>query len=519
MNTDNSLQTGLDSRIASVSTELHRRAAESPQALALTAPAAELTYAELASHVDDFAGRLAALGAGVGERVAIGGLNSVGWVVAFLGALELGAIAVPLNPRLGRSELEQQLRHVEPRVVLCDDELTPVLVPAANALGAELRTLAIEDPSERSAWSVKPHSFRSGPVPSSAPALISFTSGSTGVPKGALISHGALERAARNDAAHLDTGPDDRTLVLGPLFHNTGFCDQLAHMIIAGGTTDLLPAFGTAAARRALAQQPSTFLIAVPGILRLLMLADEADDIFGQVRTACYGGSRMPEAWIRELAKRWPSLRLYNVYGLTEFTAMSHLLEPEDAVAKADTVGRPVHGVEQRVVGDDGKNLPAGEAGSVLLAGPTRMSGYWRAPELTRQALRGRWLVTGDVGAITEGGYLRLTGRKSDVINRGGEKISPLQIESALSERDEIGEAAVVGAPHPIFGERVIGFVTVRGDFDESRLQHELRDRIADYAIPERFVVVDELPRTAAGKVDRIELRRTAATLYAAEQA
>jgi long-chain acyl-CoA synthetase len=349
--------------------------------------------------------------------------------------------------------------------------------------------------------------------------LVSFTSGSTGTPKGAIISHVALAAAACTYASTLRTCPDDRTLVMGPLFHNTGFCDQLAHMIVAGGTTDLLPVFGAAAARQVLVECPSTFIIAVPGILRLLMLTEEADAIFRRVRIACYGGSRMPEAWVHELATRWPWLRLYNSYGLTEFTSVSHLLAPEDAVAHADTVGRPVEGVEQRVVDNHGVDLSVGEMGSVLLAGPTRMSGYWREPELTREALDGRWLVTGDVGSITHDGFLQLAGRKSEVINRGGEKISALQVEGAISQRDEIAEAAVVGAPHPIFGERVVCFVTVRADFDETRLREELCEQIADYAVPERFVVLDELPRSAAGKVDRIELRRAAADLYPGERA
>jgi acyl-CoA synthetase (AMP-forming)/AMP-acid ligase II len=220
----------------------------------------------------------------------------------------------------------------------------------------------------------------------------------------------------------------------------------------------------------------------------------------------------MPPAWVEEFAASWPGLRLYNCYGLTEFTSVSHILEPADIADHTASVGRPVPGVEQVIVDTDGNPLELGAAGELLLAGPTRMLGYWEAPALTAQAFKDRWLRTGDVGIVDEDGFLELVGRASDVINRGGEKISPLQVESALGLEPLIGDAAVVGAPHPIFGERVIAFVTLRGttELDHEAIARSLRERIADYAVPEQFIVLDELPRNAAGKTDRHELRRHA---------
>jgi acyl-CoA synthetase (AMP-forming)/AMP-acid ligase II len=301
------------------------------------------------------------------------------------------------------------------------------------------------------------------------------------------------------------TNESDRTLVMVPLFHNTGFCDQLAHMLLVGGTVDLLPAFGVEAARQALLRQPSTFLMGVPGILRLLATGECAEDVFSACRIACYGGSPMPRAWIEDIAGRWPELRLYDSYGLTEFTSVSHLLGPDDLPDHPGTVGRPVRGVEQRIVADDGASLPPGEAGSLHLAGASRMQKYWRDRARTSEVIRGRWLITGDVGSLSEDGFLTLVGRASDVINRGGEKVSPLQVEAALSLVPEIAESAVVGAPHPIFGERVVAFVALRDarDFDEAAVHRQLALRVADYAIPERFFVLDQLPRGSTGKVDR----------------
>jgi acyl-CoA synthetase (AMP-forming)/AMP-acid ligase II len=496
-------------RFAVLTEALRAHADERPGASALSGGDEILTYSDVGELVDVLASRFVRLGVNAGDRVAILGTNSPEWVLAFLAALELGAIAVPLNYRLGRLELARQLEQVRPRLILHDAQFAGHLPEQTQ--GAERKTLGRGDEGH-SIWATPRASFESVTAGQHTPALISFTSGSTGVPKGALISHGALVRAANAYAHTLQTGEDDSTLVLVPLFHNTGFCDQLAHMLLVGGACDLLPEFTTAAAQTALTRREASYLIAVPGILRLLAIGEDRDRIFSGCRIACYGGSPMPPAWIEEFAASWPDLRLYNCYGLTEFTSVSHILEPADMAGHAASVGRPVPGVEQLIVDADGKPVEDGVAGELLLSGPTRMLGYWEAPELTEAAFRDHWLRTGDVGVVDEDGFLELVGRASDVINRGGEKISPLQVESALGLEPLIGDAAVIGAPHPKFGERVIAFVTLRGttELDRDQVARNLRERIADYAVPEQFIVLDELPRNAAGKTNRQELRRCA---------
>jgi long-chain acyl-CoA synthetase len=500
--------------LPTLSAALRAHAVAAPSRPALSAGDEALSYGELSALVGGLAGRLAALGAGPGERVAILGPNSIEWVAAFLACLDAGAVAVPLNHRLSPAELAGQIAQVEPRLVLAGEGLESVAAPAAAACGAALRALTRD--GERSIWHERGRPAPAEPPPD-APALIAFTSGSTGAPKGAVIAHGALAHAARAGALAVGTGADDRTLVMVPLFHNTGFADQLGQMLMVGGAVDLLPDFGIGAARRALLRRPATYLIAVPGILRLLSQAEDAGAMLAACRVACFGGSPMPEAWIRELAARWPRLGLFNIYGLTEYTSLSHCLQPDDLEAHGDSVGRPVDGAAQLVVDEGGRPVPSGEPGMVLVAGPSRMSGYWRAPERTREVLRGRWLVTGDLGSVSEDGFLRLAGRASEIINRGGEKVSPVQVEAAVNLEPGVAEAGVVGAPHPIFGERVVAFVRLEdgSGLDEEAARRHLLGRVADYAVPERFFVVDELPRTAAGKVDRLELRRHAAAAFA----
>jgi long-chain acyl-CoA synthetase len=484
---------------------VRERAEASPNAPAVVAGTSEVGYAELLGLIVALNGRLRHHGVRPGDRVAILGLNSIEWVAAFLACLDAGAVATPLNYRLSPYELEAQIALLQPRLVLADEELVESVTAGARRAASTLLPLTGLYSGAQSVWSGRSAGALAASVTPSSHALISFTSGSTGAPKGAVITHEALAAAAGAYVEAMATNERDRTLVMVPLFHNTGFCDQLAHMLLVGGTVDLLPAFGVEAARQALLRQPSTFLMGVPGILRLLATGEYADEVFSACRIACYGGSPMPRAWIEDIAGRWPELRLYDSYGLTEFTSVSHLLGPDDLPDHPGTVGRPVRGVEQRIVADDGASLPPGEAGSLHLAGASRMQKYWRDRARTSEVIRGRWLITGDVGSLSEDGFLTLVGRASDVINRGGEKVSPLQVEAALSLVPEIAESAVVGAPHPIFGERVVAFVALRDarDFDEAAVHRQLALRVAEYAIPERFFVLDQLPRGSTGKVDR----------------
>jgi len=472
----------------------------------------ELGYGDLAGLVEEAAERLAGAGVRLGDRVALLGRNTVEWVVTFLAGLRLGAVVVPLNIRLGPLELRRQLDLSEPRVLLAAEELMSHVDPPAH-VGVFILERDTRD--TRSLWR-RPRARTDEPsLPPTAHALIAFTSGTTALPKGAVIEHGALLRSASAFIPHLETSSADTTLVLAPLFHNTGFVDQLSQMVLVGGGLDLLPEFHVSAAIEALARRPATYLIAVPSIFRLLMLHERADEAFRRCRVATYGGASMPTGWIVELARRWPELQLFNCYGLTEFTSVSHLLDPEYALTGRSSVGRPVDGVRHQIVGEEGRLLPPGEVGEVWLAGPMRMACYWRSPAATRQVLCGEWLRTGDLGSIDED-FLDVLGRSAEVINRGGEKIYVAPVEAALSELPAVAEAAVVGAPHPILHERVVAWIVARqgADVDEDSARRHLAERLADYAVPEAFVLADELPRNAAGKLDRAELRAETARLF-----
>jgi acyl-CoA synthetase (AMP-forming)/AMP-acid ligase II len=476
-----------------------------PAAVALRDGDDELTYGELEAAVESLAGRLLHAGVRPQDRVALVGENRAEWVLAFLACLWAGAVIVPMNVRLGAAELARQLAIAAPRLALVSGGYEELLARAAPAL--ERRRL--ERDAGGAIWREPAVAAGFAPPAASSPGLVSFTSGTTGSPKGAVITHANLATSATIYARLLETTPDTTTLVLVPLFHNTGFLDQLAHMLVVGGGIDLLPEFHVADAVDALIRRPASYLIGVPSIFRLMMLDPRAEAVFGGVRILAYGGAPMPRAWIEELHARWPLLRPFNIYGLTEFTSLSHALGPAFAIARADTVGRPVEQVRQRIVIADGADAAPGEPGEVWLAGPMRMQGYLDDEPATAEVFRGPWLRTGDLGSVDDDGFLTLHGRIAEVIVRGGEKIHASQVESELAALPSVAEAAVVGVPDDVLQERVVACVVERPGhaFDADQARADLRDRIADYAVPDRFLVVDHLPRNANGKVDRALVR------------
>jgi acyl-CoA synthetase (AMP-forming)/AMP-acid ligase II len=488
----------LDTQPATLSGAVAHWAATRPHATALRCGEGTLTWSELDDAMTRFGAMLHDRSVRVGDRVVLLGENSLEWVVAFLGCQRAQAIVVPMNTRLAQSQVAAQVAKVDAALVLHDKGFgTPDLDAPCLELTALLPEIVMAEPAVSESLSEN----------TDVPALISFTSGTTGTPKGAVIGSAALSELAHAFSNYFETGPDDSTLIVVPIFHNTGFADQLAHMVASGGTTSLLRRYRTPDAVAELTAHPATFLAAVPSMLRMLMLHDEADMVFAGVRAIMYGGSAMPEAWVQELHRRWPHLKLVHAYGLTEFTSVCTFLPSDLAATKAESVGRPLPGVGLRIV--DGDDVEPGALGEVWLSGPTRMLGYWDEPGLTADKMAGLWLRTGDVGRIDDDGLLWLHGRADDVINRGGEKIMPTFVESHLARHESIAAACAFGYADDILQQRVAAAVEIRAGavFDEQELVGFLRNCLPDYAIPDRWIVYDALPLNASGKFDRRALR------------
>lgn len=471
---------------------LRHHAQHSPAAVALTGGAEEVTYEELLQRVERCAAWLVERSVAPGDRVVIIGHNTVAWIVHYLAVLSVDAIVAPANNRLNPQQFADQVAALDANLVLVDEAHIAVAEQVPENLLA-----ALSDDNTSSAIELPL------PTPHSA-ALISFTSGTTGRPKGATLTQSALAEASWAFVRVLGTDSSDSTLVVVPMFHNTGFVDQFGHMLLVGGRTDLLYKFRTSAAIDALHQRAVTYLAAVPSIIRLIMLADGAEVALSPLRTLLYGGSPMPAAWIDELLATWPAIRLFHGYGLTEYGSAVSFLPPEFAREVGESIGFAVPGTTIRIVGDDLVDVPEGSVGELWCQGPTMMREYWGQPDLTSEKIHDGWLRTGDLARLDDGFYF-IEGRVDDVINRGGEKILPAHVEGLLSRLHQVADSCVVGIPDSILQSRVVAAIESRPDtdFEEAAALAELQTQLPDYAVPERIVVLEALPRGASGKIDR----------------
>ena len=479
---------------------LRHWADETPARIALRQGERAVAYQDLAVKAEDYARFLRSSGVQNGDRVIIVGLNIIEWVVAYLAVMRLGAIAVPANNRISALQMSDLVGLLEARVAIADERHASLLAQAPISVLPMEKAMAVA----MSAWEDLPE-FVTG----EAPALISFSSGTTGEPKGALLSTEALCTASEVFRLFFRATSADSTVVIAPMFHNTGFIDQFGQMLLAGGETMLVEEFHRKEAVAAFKAAPATFVTAVPSVLRMLMILDDADAVFGPARTVLFGGSPMPAAWSREMLERWPHLELVHGYGLTEFGCACSFLPPEMITNFGESVGFAAPFAELRVVGEDGRDVAQGASGEVWVAGPTRMTEYWRRPEANGEKLFGKWLRTGDLGRFDDAGRLFLHGRRDDVINRGGEKILPSHLECLLAELPEIGYCVVIGIPDPVLQEVPVAAIEIRPGraFDESRARSFLAARLPAYAMPAHFMVFDPFPRIASGKVDRRNVR------------
>ena len=438
-----------------------------------------LSYQQLWDRAARVAGGLRARGVQRGDRVAIRLGNGADWVLAFFGAVLADAIVVPVNTRFTEEEAGY---------VVNDSGATYVFTPGAALPDGD--PLAVND---------------AGPA---APAAIFYTSGTTGFPKGAVTSHenflSNAETCRRALSGALD-GEYLRTLISVPLFHVTGCNSQLLLAMYTGGTAVVMPAFEVGAFLRAIEPERIDVMITVPAIywLAISQPAFAAVDVSG-VRSVAYGGAPIAPDLVARLAKAFPQARLGNGFGLTETSSVSTFL-PHDFVAHADSVGfpAPVCDVRLDAVGPDG-------IGELLVRGPNVVSGYWNKPEASAQAFAGGWLHTGDLARIDGEGLVYLVDRVKDMINRGGENVYCVEVENALAGAPGVYEAAVLGVPDEMMGEKVGAvIVPMPGvSLDVPAVLGYLGEHIADFKIPQYVAVsTTPLPRNPGGKLLKRRLR------------
>ena len=463
-------------RVPRLLTALDRTVRRRGNASALFAADATLTWRELAQRAGGVARRLVAEGLEPGDRVAVLLPNGWRFAVALLGGLMAGATVSPLNPKLAAAERALILADLRPRIVL-------------DAIGEETAD-----------WSrlLEPR----------APALILYTSGSTGRPKGAVLSHAALDAALVSWAGPVMglTGTDCVLATL-PLSHSFGINGALLAPILAGARVAIVEPFTPAAALAAISQHGVTVFPGVATMFRRLLDTPALDPSeLTTLRIAVSGAAPCP--W--DLAQEWRArtgVRILRGYGMTElFRPISY--RADDARDLPESIGRPVPGVELRIVNDAGRPQPAGETGELWIRSPAVMEGYLEAQEETRAVLADGWFRTGDLATISSDGFVAIAGRKKELILRGGYSVVPAEVEAVLLTHPAVAEAAVVGEPHPDLGEEVVAFVTLRAGapVDPAALIAHCRERLAGYKYPRRVTVLDALPKSATGKVLKTQL-------------
>jgi acyl-CoA synthetase (AMP-forming)/AMP-acid ligase II len=491
-----------------------------------------LTYRELVEEARTFGAALVASGVSPGDRVAIWAPNGAPWVIAVLGLLHAGAVLVPINTRFKGAEAADILGRSHAKVlVTVTDFLGTDYISLLGTAGADLPDLATTvvaagpAPAGTESWDAfvaKADDAGRAEVDRRVAALgpddpsdILFTSGTTGVPKGVVMTHGRTMQVATDWVDMTGLNADDRYLMVNPYFHMFGFKAGILASVAAGATMLPEPAFDVDRALARVAAERVTVFPGAPTLYQSILDHPDRDGHdLSSLRLAVTGAADIPVELIRRVFDELPFRRVISGYGLTEGGTATATGPDDDVETIATTVGRPRPGFELRIVAKDGNTVGHGEAGEILLRSRSVMLGYLDNPEATAEALSPNgWLRTGDIGTVDETGCVRIVGRAKDMFIVGGFNAYPAEIENALLRHPGIRQVAVVGIPDQRLGEVGMAFVVpATPDLDPDEVIAWSRDQMANYKVPRRVEVVDALPMTETGKVLKDDLRARAAS-------
>ena len=480
--------------------------AQSPMAEAIVDGDRRFSYRELGRRVHALAASLSHQGLRKGDRLALILGNRSEFVETILACALLGAVAVPIGTRLQRQEVEYIVNH-SGACMLVHEALVHEALPAPSempgirtrfAIGASLPGVTDFD-----ALFDAPAEAVEAVVQEDDLFLIAYTSGTTGKPKGAMVTHLSAIHACLNWSRSMGVeGPETAVLAI-PASHLGGTGGVILPIIYYQGKLVLMREFKTRPFLELAQAERMTYGVFVPTIYNLCLLDPEFSGFdLSCWRWGIYSGAPMPESTIRKLKAALPQLNMINAYGATEATSAIAVMPPHEGLDRLEYVGRTVACGDIIVMGDDNLELPYGEVGELWIAGPMMVSGYWADEAATRSSFLGGYWKSGDMGSITADGYVRVFDRRKEMINRGGMKVFAAEVENILNEHPDVVEAAVLGQPDPVLGERVRAVVVVRTTVDADDIRRFCRQRLADYKTPEFIRVQQEpLPRNANGKV------------------
>ncbi|SDL30417.1 long-chain-fatty-acid--CoA ligase [Streptomyces indicus] len=500
-------------------------AAMRPDKPALRHLGATTTWAQLSRRSLQLAAGLAGRGVGEGDRVALLTLNHPWFVESVLAANSLGALAVPLSFRLAPPELGYILDDCTPSAIVVDARLLPLLraVPAAAAIGTVIVIGDAEAPGGEGQQGASEGQFayeeflaayepiELPDIAEDSTALIMYTSGTTGRPKGVLLSHRNMQVQAITCIRAMEMFDDsDVGFLTAPFFHIAGLGSIVANLLV-GGTVVIHPlgAFDPEAVLDAYEREGATVVFNVPQQWDLLCAQPGIDKRDLKLRVISWGAAPASDATLRAMGAAFPDALNVAVFGQTETSPITCVLRGEDSLRKLGSVGRPIPTIQYRIVDAEMNDVPVGEVGEIVYRGPTVTQGYWRKPQETAEAFEGGWFHSGDLVRMDEEGFVWVVDRKKDMIISGGENIYCAEVENAVAEHPAVLEVAVIGRPDERWGQIPVAYVTLAPEtiLSLGELTSFLDGRIASFKMPKDLVTGDGLPRNAGGKVVKQTLR------------
>ena len=486
-------------------------AARNPDGEALVCGTRRMTWREVALESACVAAGLRKIGLRSGDRVALLLGNRIEFVLAMFGAAHLGLVTVLLSTRQQKPEIAYVLSDCGAKLLIHEAKLADRL-PDARDIPDLMHRISVDDGSASQFAGLLDNEALAQPasVGEEETAMILYTSGTTGRPKGAMLAHCNVVHSSMIFVSCLQLTAADRSIAAVPLGHVTGVVANIMTMVRCAGALIIMAEFKAAEYLKVAARERVTYTVMVPAMYNLCLLQPDFDSYdLSTWRIGGFGGAPMPIATIEKLNATIPGLKLMNCYGSTETTSPSTIMPGELTASHIDSVGMPCPGADLIVVDADGHELPRGEIGEIWIHSGSVIKGYWNNPAATAESFTGGFWHSGDLGSIDTENFVRVFDRQKDMINRGGLKIYSAEVESVLAGHPDVVESAIIAKPCPVLGERVHAVIVTRhGDISGSALRAWCAERLSDYKVPETMALtVEPLPRNANGKVMKRQLR------------
>lgn len=487
-----------------------------PNRIALISEEKRMTYQEFNDRVNRLANGLLRLGLRKGEKVAVLLFNSIPLVEALFASAKTGGVFTPINFRFTAEEVFYLLDHSDARFFIYGEEFAGLVEKIRPKLNKIAFSVSVGETASlgpfnyetllREAPCQEPEAF----LTEKDECELMYTSGTTGRPKGAILTHENLLWNLFNTILGREEQEGETSIVIGPLYHTAALNNHFLTRVAMAGTSILIKHFDPEKVMEIIEKEKVTVISGAPAAYHLMLSLPEGRYDTRSITKCTTGASILPNETKERLMKFFPNLSgIYDVYGCTEATPSIAILKARDSLKKRECVGRAVPFLEVRIVDDQDRDLSAGEVGEVICRGPNVMKGYYKDEEATREALRGGWLHTGDLARMDEEGFIYIVDRKKDMIISGGENIYPREIEEILYSHPKIEDAAIVGVPDPLWGESVRAIIVLKkGEtMTEEEVIEYCKSHLASYKKPRSVEFVESLPRNPSGKVLKTVLR------------